>query len=99
MRGEGEIGDARAVGQDHRDRRRLAPLAPPRFQDVADGARTERIPLEGERDGGRQFLRPIVVEQRVQPDQMRPEHVTAISQAREEGRGDRDREAQAIARA
>ena len=31
--------------------------------------RAEGISLEGERDGGREFLRPIVVEQRVQPDQ------------------------------
>ena len=97
MGGEGEVSDARSIGQDHRDGRPVATLAAPRLQDVADGARAEGIPLEREPDRGREFLRAIVIEQRVQSDQVWPEDVAPFGEAREERGGDWDRESQAIA--
>jgi hypothetical protein len=78
MRGEGEIADARAVGQDHRHRRRLPAASAPRFEDVAHGAGAQGVPLQREGHGGREFLRAIVLEQGEQPDEMRPERVAAL---------------------
>ncbi len=83
MRGEGEVADARSVGQDHRDRRGLPALAAPGFQDVADGAGAQGVARQGEFDGEGELLRAVVVEQREEPEEMRPEHVTARGQARE----------------
>ena len=85
MRGDGEVADARTVGQDHRHGRSVTAVAPPRLQDVADGAGPERIARQGERDGGGEFLRPIVIKEREQPEEMRPEPVAALSQAARRG--------------
>ena len=93
MRGDGEIADARAIGQDHRHGRRLPAVTPAGFQNVGDGSRAQGLARQGERDGGREFRRPVVVEERVQPDQMGPQRVATLRQAGEERRGDRDREA------
>ena len=97
MRGDGEVADARPVGQDHRHGRLVAALASARLQDVADGAGPERVAFERERDGGGEFLWPIVIEQGVQPDHVQPQGVAARGQPGEERRRARDGEAKAIA--
>ncbi len=99
MRGDREVTDAGPVGQDHRHGRRVAPVAASGFENVGDGAGAEGIARQRDRDGGREFLRPVVVEEREQSDQMGPQRVAAFGQTGKEGRGDRDGEAQAIARA
>jgi hypothetical protein len=81
MRGDGEVADARTDGQDHRHRRRGAAVAAPSFEEVGDEAGAHRVAREGERDGGGEFLWPIVLEEREQPDQMRSEHVAALGEA------------------
>ena len=72
MRGDREVTDARTVGQDHGHGRRGAAVAAPGFEDVGDGAGAEGIARQGDRDGGREFLWPVVVEEREQADQMGP---------------------------
>ena len=66
MRRDVEIADARAIGQRERDRRLLPALPAPGFEQVRDGAGAEGVALERARDGGGQFLRAVVVEQREQ---------------------------------
>ena len=97
MRGDLEVTDARTVWQDHRHGRLGATVAAPGFEEVRDGAGAQRVAREGDLDGGGQFLRSVVLEERKQPDQMRPEHVAARGQARQEGRRDRHGQTQAVA--
>ena len=99
MRGDLEVTDARTVGQDHGNGRPRAAVAAPGFEDVRDGAGAQRVAGEREFDGGGEFLWPIVLEQGEQPNQMRSEHVAAFGEAGEQGGGDRDGQAQAVARA
>ncbi len=96
MRGDGEIADARAIGQDHRHGRRLSAVATAGFENVRDGARPQRLARQREGDRGCEFRRPVVVQERVEPNQMRPQRLAALGQAGEERRGDRDGEAEAI---
>jgi hypothetical protein len=65
MRGDREIADARAVGPDHRHGRDVAPLATPGFENVGDGPGAQGVARQGDLDGGREFLRSVVVEQRL----------------------------------
>ena len=97
MRGDREVADTRSVGQNHRHGRRLPAVAPAGFKNVGDGSRPQRIARQGEGDRGREFRRPVVVEECVEPNQMGPQRIAALRQAGEERRGDRDGEAQAIA--
>jgi len=97
MRGDLEVTDARTVGQDHRHGRLGATVAAPGFEDVGDGAGAHRVAREGDLDGGGEFLWPIILEEREQSDQMRPEHVAALGQAGKQGRRDRHGQTQAVA--
>ena len=97
MRGDLKVTDARTVGQDHRHRRLSAAVAAPGFEDVGDGAGAQRVAREGDLDGRGELLWPIVLEEREQPDQMRPEDVAALGQADKECRRDRHGQAQAVA--
>jgi hypothetical protein len=65
MRGDREVADARPIGQDHRHGRRVAAVATPGFENVGDRAGAQGVTCEGDLDGAREFLRPIVVEERV----------------------------------
>lgn len=78
MRGDLEVADARPVGQDHRDGRRVAAVAAPGFEDVGDGAGAQGVARQGHLDGEGEFLWPIVLEERKQSDEMRPERVAAL---------------------
>ena len=75
MRGDLEVADTRPVGQDHRHGRLGAAVAAPGFENVRNGARAEGVPLQGDRDSGGELLGAVVVEQGLQPDQMRPKHL------------------------
>ena len=93
-----EIADAGVIGQRDRHRRLQPALSPARFQDVGDGAGAEGVALERAVDGGGEFLRAVVVEQREQPRGVGAERFAARRQALEQ-RGDRrDREPQTVAR-
>ena len=63
MRGDIEVADARPVGQDHRDGRRVAAVATPGFENVGDGSGAQGVAREGDLDGARELLRAIVVEE------------------------------------
>ena len=65
MRGDREVADARPVGQDHRHGRRVAPVAASGFENVGDGAGAQGVARQGDLDGGHEFLRPLVVEERL----------------------------------
>lgn len=65
MRGDLEVADARPIGQDHRHGRRVATVTAPGFENVGDRAGAQGVAREGDLDGAREFLRPIVVEERV----------------------------------
>ena len=97
MRGDGQVTDARTVGQDHGHRWGRAAVAAPGVQDVGDGSGAQRVTPEGDLDGGGEGLGPIVLQERQQPDQMGSEDIAALGQAGQERGGDRDGEAQAIA--
>ena len=73
MRGDVQVPDAGIIGQRHRHRRLLPPGAPALLQQVRDAARAERIPSQGERDGGRKLRRAVLVEQVQQAVDLRPE--------------------------
>ncbi|MBE3087871.1 MAG: hypothetical protein IMZ71_01980, partial [Chloroflexi bacterium] len=97
MRGDLEVADARSVGQDHRHGRLGAAVAAPGFENVGNGAGAQGVPLQRDRDGGGQFLWAVVIEERLQPDQMGPEHLVPGGQAIEECDGQRHGQPQAIA--
>jgi len=97
MRGDREVADARPVGQNHRHGRLGAAVAAPGFEEVGDGAGAQRVAAQRDLDGRGELLRPIVIEQGEQPNQMRPEHVAALRQAGKQRRGNRHGQAQAIA--
>ena len=86
------------IGQRDRDRRLQPALPPSGFEDVRDGAGAEGVALERAVDGGAEFLRAVVVEQREEPSDVDAERFAPRRQALEQ-RGDRrDRQAQPVAR-
>ena len=98
MRGDIEIADARVIGQRERDGRLLSPLAPPRFQNVREGAGAERVALERAGDGRGEFLRAVVVEQRQQASGRGAQGFAPGGEALQEGGHPRDGEPEAVAR-
>ena len=93
-----EIADTRVIGQREGDRRLLSPLAPPRFQNVREGAGAERVVLERAGDGRGEFLRAVVVEQRQQAGGRGAQGFAPSGEALQERGHAGDREAEAVAR-
>ena len=92
-----EVSQSRAVGQGKPERGFESALSPARFEDVGDGAGAEGVSLEGVVDGGGEFLRPVVVEQREQPGAMRSQRLPAFCEPFEEGGGGGDGGAEPVA--
>ena len=92
-----EVSQSRAVGQGKPERGFESALSPARFEDVGDGAGAEGVSFEGVVDGGGEFLRPVVVEQREQPGAMRSQRLPAFCEPFEEGGGGGDGGAEPVA--
>ena len=97
MRPDVEVTQSGPVGQGESERGLEPALSASGFEDVGDRAGAEGVAFEGERDGGGQFLRSVVVEQSEQPGRVRAQGLSALGEALEERDGGGDGGVEAVA--
>ena len=79
-----EVTQSGPVGQGESERGFESALPASGFEDVGDGAGAERVALEGDIDGGGQFLGSVVVEQGEQAGDVRSQGLSSLGKALEE---------------